>query len=129
MILCSKRLPFSLNLNGELEEVHTGCRDYLLSQFPSVGKPIQEKHPIKFDLEKSLLILTSWSNHYFGIPFANNLLCSTFFHKEREEKMRILIVDNNQDLAIVIKWMLEGEGYEVRLALGWQRRLYRLFPV
>jgi CheY-like chemotaxis protein len=30
--------------------------------------------------------------------------------------MKILIVDDNQDLAVVIKWMLEGEGYEVRLA-------------
>ena len=30
--------------------------------------------------------------------------------------MKILIVDDNQDLASIIKWMLEDEGYEVRSA-------------
>ena len=30
--------------------------------------------------------------------------------------MKILIVDDNQDLAFLIKLMLEDEGYEVRLA-------------
>ena len=30
--------------------------------------------------------------------------------------MKILIVDDNQDLAFLIKWMLEDEGYEVRSA-------------
>jgi CheY-like chemotaxis protein len=40
----------------------------------------------------------------------------TLFHKERRRKMKILIVDDNQDLAFLIKWMLEDEGYEVRSA-------------
>ncbi len=30
--------------------------------------------------------------------------------------MKILIIDDNQDLAFLIKCMLEDEGYEVRLA-------------
>ena len=30
--------------------------------------------------------------------------------------MKILVVDDNQDLAFLIKWMLEEEGYEVRSA-------------
>lgn len=30
--------------------------------------------------------------------------------------MKILIVDDNQDLAVLLKWMLESEGYEVRAA-------------
>jgi DNA-binding response OmpR family regulator len=30
--------------------------------------------------------------------------------------MKILIADDNQDLAFFIKWMLEDEGYEVRSA-------------
>jgi DNA-binding response OmpR family regulator len=30
--------------------------------------------------------------------------------------MKILIVDDNQDLASLNKWMLEDEGYEARLA-------------
>ena len=30
--------------------------------------------------------------------------------------MRVLIVDDNQDLAFLIKWMLEEEGYEVKSA-------------
>jgi CheY-like chemotaxis protein len=30
--------------------------------------------------------------------------------------MKILIVDDNQDLAFLIKWMLEDEGYDVRSA-------------
>ena len=30
--------------------------------------------------------------------------------------MKILIVDDNQDLAFLLKWMLEDEGYEVRSA-------------
>ncbi len=30
--------------------------------------------------------------------------------------MKILIVDDNQDLASLIKWMLEDEGFDVRLA-------------
>ena len=30
--------------------------------------------------------------------------------------MKILVVDDNQDVASVIKWMLEDEGYEVRSA-------------
>ena len=30
--------------------------------------------------------------------------------------MKILIVDDNQDLAFLIKWMLEDEGYEVKSA-------------
>jgi CheY-like chemotaxis protein len=38
------------------------------------------------------------------------------FHKEVRRKMKILIVDDNQDLAFLIKWMLEDEGYEVRSA-------------
>ncbi len=33
-----------------------------------------------------------------------------------EKKMKILVVDDNQDLAFFLKWMLEGEGYEVRSA-------------
>ncbi len=40
----------------------------LLSQFPSVGKPIQEGHPTKFNLEKSLLILIHWSSHDLWHP-------------------------------------------------------------
>ena len=32
--------------------------------------------------------------------------------------MKILIVDDNQDLAFLIKWMLEDEGYEVRSAVN-----------
>jgi CheY-like chemotaxis protein len=32
--------------------------------------------------------------------------------------MKILIVDDNQDLAFLIKWMLEEEGYEVRSAVN-----------
>lgn len=38
------------------------------------------------------------------------------FRKEDEEEMKILIVDDNQDLAWTIQMMLEEEGYEVRLA-------------
>jgi CheY-like chemotaxis protein len=30
--------------------------------------------------------------------------------------MKILIVDDNQELACLVKWMLEDEGFEVRLA-------------
>jgi len=30
--------------------------------------------------------------------------------------MKILIVDDNQDLLFLIKWMLEDEGYEVKSA-------------
>ncbi len=30
--------------------------------------------------------------------------------------MKVLIVDDNQDLAFLLKWMLEDEGYEVRAA-------------
>jgi CheY-like chemotaxis protein len=30
--------------------------------------------------------------------------------------MKILIVDDNQELAFLIKWMLEDEGFEVRSA-------------
>jgi CheY-like chemotaxis protein len=30
--------------------------------------------------------------------------------------MKILIVDDNQDLAFLIKWMLEDEGHEVKSA-------------
>ena len=33
-----------------------------------------------------------------------------------EEEMKILIVDDNQDLAFLITWMLEDEGYEVKSA-------------
>jgi len=33
-----------------------------------------------------------------------------------EKKMRILIVEDNEDLASLLKWMLENEGYEVRAA-------------
>ena len=36
--------------------------------------------------------------------------------KESEKEMKILIVDDNQDLAFLIKCMLEDEGYEVRSA-------------
>jgi len=46
------------------------------------------------------------------IPFRYSIL----FHKERGREMKILIVDDNQDLAFLIKWMLEDEGYEVRSA-------------
>jgi DNA-binding NtrC family response regulator len=35
---------------------------------------------------------------------------------QRGKKMRILIVDDNQELASAIQIMLEDEGYEVRLA-------------
>jgi CheY-like chemotaxis protein len=41
---------------------------------------------------------------------------SIFLRKESEKEMKILIVDDNQDLAFLIKWMLEDEGYEVRSA-------------
>ena len=41
---------------------------------------------------------------------------SILFRKEGEEEMKVLIVDDNQDLAFLIKWMLEDEGYEVRSA-------------
>jgi DNA-binding response OmpR family regulator len=41
---------------------------------------------------------------------------SNLFYKERGREMKILIVDDNQDLAFLIKWMLEDEGYEVRSA-------------
>jgi len=34
----------------------------------------------------------------------------------KREKVRILIVDDNQELASAIQIMLEDEGYEVRLA-------------
>ena len=34
----------------------------------------------------------------------------------RGEKMRILIVDDNQELALTLQFMLEDEGYEVRSA-------------
>lgn len=30
--------------------------------------------------------------------------------------MKILVVDDNQDLASLLQWMLESEGYEVRAA-------------
>jgi CheY-like chemotaxis protein len=43
---------------------------------------------------------------------------SILFHKESDEEMKILIVDDNQDLAFLIKWMLEDEGYEVRSAVN-----------
>ncbi len=47
--------------------------------------------------------------------WANNISpCTSFV--EREEKMKILVVDDNQDLAITIQMMLEEEGHEVRLA-------------
>ncbi len=32
--------------------------------------------------------------------------------------MKVLIVDDNRDLALLLKWMLESEGYEVRAAQG-----------
>ena len=35
---------------------------------------------------------------------------------ERDKKMKILVVDDNQDLAITIQMMLEEEGHEVRIA-------------
>jgi CheY-like chemotaxis protein len=41
---------------------------------------------------------------------------SILFHNERRRGMKILIVDDNQDLAFLIKWMLEDEGYDVRSA-------------
>jgi len=41
---------------------------------------------------------------------------SILFHNERRRDMKILIVDDNQDLAFLIKWMLEDEGYDVRSA-------------
>jgi CheY-like chemotaxis protein len=42
---------------------------------------------------------------------------SEFFTRwKSEENMNILIVDDNQDLASLIKWTLEDEGFEVRLA-------------
>jgi CheY-like chemotaxis protein len=34
--------------------------------------------------------------------------------------MKILVVDDNQDLAFLIKWMLEEEGYEVKSAMNGQ---------
>jgi CheY-like chemotaxis protein len=46
------------------------------------------------------------------IPSGDTIL----FHKERGREMKILIVDDNQDLAFLIKWMLEDEGYEVKSA-------------
>jgi CheY-like chemotaxis protein len=36
--------------------------------------------------------------------------------KYKEFNMKILIVDDNQELAYLIKWMLEDEGFEVRSA-------------
>jgi CheY-like chemotaxis protein len=57
---------------------------------------------LSFDLASPLLLILS------GV--------SIFLRKEGEEKMKILIVDDNQDLAFLIKWMLEDEGYEVRSA-------------
>ncbi len=32
--------------------------------------------------------------------------------------MKVLIVDDNQDLVFLIKWMLEEEGYEVKSAVN-----------
>jgi CheY-like chemotaxis protein len=52
-----------------------------------------------------------------GIPFAFHFLW--LFNpilKGGSKEMKILIVDDNQDLAFLIKWMLEDEGYEVRSA-------------
>ncbi|MGZ3524419.1 MAG: response regulator [Thermodesulfobacteriota bacterium] len=34
--------------------------------------------------------------------------------------MKVLVVDDNQDLAFLLKWMLESEGYEVRSAQSGQ---------
>ena len=34
--------------------------------------------------------------------------------------MKVLIVDDNQDLTFLLKWMLEDRGYEVRAANGGQ---------
>lgn len=44
-------------------------------------------------------------------------------------KTKLLIVDDNQDLAVLLKIMLEDEGYEVKLAKdGWDGyRSYLLF--
>jgi CheY-like chemotaxis protein len=42
-----------------------------------------------------------------------NNMVTTF---SRGKKMRILIVDDNQELAFTLQFMLEDEGYEVRLA-------------
>jgi CheY-like chemotaxis protein len=41
---------------------------------------------------------------------------SILVQKESAEEMKILIVDDNQDLAFLIKWILEDEGYEVTSA-------------
>ncbi len=38
--------------------------------------------------------------------------------------MKILVVDDNQDLASLLKWMLESEGYEVRAAKDGQDGYY-----
>jgi len=43
-------------------------------------------------------------------------LTAISFQLEKEEKMKVLIVDDNQDLASLIKLMLEDEGYEVKSA-------------
>jgi hypothetical protein len=59
----------------------------LLSQFLSAGKPIQEGHPIKFNLEKSLLILMHCLVTTFGTPFANNLYYPPHFSVKRGKKI------------------------------------------
>ena len=47
---------------------------------------------------------------------AYHLLYNMLTTFSRGEKMRILIVDDNQELAFTLQFMLEDEGYEVRLA-------------
>ena len=51
-------------------------------------------------------------------PSLLSVLSRYLIHFERRVKreMKILIVDDNQDLAFLIKCMLEDEGYEVRAA-------------
>jgi CheY-like chemotaxis protein len=40
----------------------------------------------------------------------------TVFRKESEEAMKILVVDDNEDLAFTVLMILEDEGYEVKAA-------------